>query len=80
MTVASVLILDRCSSLRVNSRVSTSSILKLPVSILENSSPLTEIFYFSLRVNNPLLAALLLEISFVEIPLSLLRGVSLLIS
>ena len=33
---------------------------------------------FSLRVNTPLLAALLLEISFVEIPRSLLRGVSLL--
>jgi hypothetical protein len=31
---------------------------------------------FSLRVNTPLLAALLLEISFVEIPRSLLRGVS----
>jgi hypothetical protein len=32
---------------------------------------------FSLRVNTPLLVALLLEISFVEIPRSLLRGVSL---
>ena len=31
---------------------------------------------FSLRVNTPLLAALSLEISFVEIPRSLLRGVS----
>jgi len=38
------------------------------------------IILFSLGVNTPLLAALLLEISFVEIPRSfLLRGVSLLI-
>jgi hypothetical protein len=35
---------------------------------------------FSLRVNTPLLAALLLEISFVEIPRSVLRGVSFLSS
>jgi hypothetical protein len=39
---------------------------------------LNTVFYmirlFSLRVNTPLLAALLLEISFVEIPRSLLRG------
>jgi len=33
------------------------------------------LFLFSLRVNTPLRAALLLEISFVEIPRSLLRGV-----
>jgi len=37
------------------------------------------IILFSLGVNTPMLAALLLEISFVEIPRSLLRGVSLLI-
>jgi hypothetical protein len=38
--------------------------------------PHSPVFLFSLRVNTPLLAALLLEISFGEIPRSLLRGVS----